>query len=67
MELCKNGCGNVYESRELLEILDGIFGVNKARHNKPESIEDIHLRKRIERKVRNKLAQRGKYNAKVNS
>ena len=55
MELCIKGCGNIWESRELLEVLESIFGANILVLNTVSSIDDIALQRRIERKVKAKL------------
>lgn len=64
--ICKNGCGDVYNSRELLEVLDNILGANNNSRPRNEPIEDTALMMRIERLAKRKLAQKGNYNAKVN-
>ncbi len=57
MELCKNGCGDVWNSPELLEVIDLLLGKNTAQEiTSNTSIEDITLHATIERRVKQKLA-----------
>mgnify|MGYP007071003947 CR=1 FL=1 len=58
MELCVNGCNDVWNSRELQEVLDLLLGKNKERAIKSTDLDDILLYKRIEAKVRRKLQER---------
>lgn len=62
MEVCLNGCGNVFESNELQQILDVLIGVN----NNPRKIikldiDEPVLYNRIASKVRNKLKRKEQY------
>lgn len=57
------GCESVYDSSELLEVLDLLTGRNKERAVNTLTIEDTILHNRIEAKVRRKLTQKGNRNA----
>jgi len=56
-------CESVFESRELLEIIDDLIGINKPRGIYSTDKEDMVLFNRVERKVKAKLAKKGIYHA----
>lgn len=66
MELCINGCGDIWNSGELLELLDSLLG-NKTQRDTNEPIHDTILMLRIEQKVKAKLRKKGKTNDNPNN
>lgn len=59
MELCKNGCNDVWNSKELVEVIDLLISAhNITVTNKELKDTNYTLYNRIESKVRNKLRRK---------
>lgn len=63
MDLCTNGCGNVWNSPALQEVLDILLGNQSSVISEVNTPDDITLHERIERKVKDKLRKKGNNNA----